>query len=289
MQENSLSINDSMTVVLILFSLFFPTRSIGAENSLQVQQGGIVPFTIMIPPSSQSVSGTFMNRSIPFFKSGKGAFLAIIGIDLSQKPGPHPFVVTWEKNGKTIQRDYVIDVKSGSFKEQRLTLPKGMVDLTPEILIRVRKETGLMKTAFSQGIDERLWRGEFIAPVAGKPQGTFGRRRILNGKPRKAHSGEDITAVSGTPVFATNAGKIALVGHFFFNGRLVVIDHGLGLFSMYFHLLDYSVSQGDHVKRGDQIGRVGSTGRSTGAHLHWGTRLNGAKIDPFSLVGKKLD
>ncbi|MDC4224937.1 MAG: M23 family metallopeptidase [Candidatus Manganitrophus sp.] len=110
----------------------------------------------------------------------------------------------------------------------------------------------------------------------------------MNGQPRNPHTGEDISAPLGTPVLASNGGRVILVGDFYFNGQSVIIDHGLGLFSMYFHLAETTVKEGDVVAKGQAIGSVGQSGRATGPHLHWGVRLNGARVNPFSLIEKKL-
>ncbi len=272
----------------ILFFIFFPA-SVGAEPSLKVKQGGIAHLSLSPGPGIDALKGEFQGQIIPFFETEKGRYTTLVGIDLSQKKGTSPFVVTWTKDGITSRQEYKIEVGQAAFGVQELTLPKGKVDLDPPTLTRVRREQGLVKAAFGESFNQKLWEGEFIVPVEGKKQGTFGRRRILNGKPRNPHTGEDISAAEGTPIAATNGGKVVLVGDFFFNGRSVIIDHGLGLFSMYFHLLDVTVKEGMQVKKGEVIGRVGQSGRVTGPHLHWGMRLNGARIDPYALVMKKLD
>jgi len=260
-----------------------------AEAPIQVKQGDIVRLVLEPGESASAVSGRFKKHSIPFFEAEKGLYVAILGIDMNLKAGSQVLTAAWKREGKSFQKNYSIEVRSADFPLQKLTLPKGMVDLDPKTLVRVRGEKSLMKAAFRKSTDTRLWRGAFMAPVKGKRQGTFGRRRVLNGKPRRPHTGEDISAPSGTPIVAPNAGVVVLVGHFFFNGRSVVIDHGLGLFSMYFHLSATSVEKGARVKKGERIGRVGASGRVTGPHLHWGMRLNNARIDPFSLVNKQLD
>ncbi|MFQ5779811.1 MAG: M23 family metallopeptidase [Nitrospiria bacterium] len=282
-----------MTIILsfVLLFLSFPGNLQGeeVESPIQVEQGDFVYLSIRLDRGTDSIQGTFLGQPIPFFKTDHGGYTAMIGVDLAQSPGPQPFVVTW-KEGETVGRQRVtIEVVSASFGVQRLTLPKKMVDLDPATLIRVKKEQKRLKGAFGKSTGERLWRETFVVPAEGKKQGTFGRRRFLNGKPRNPHTGEDISAPEGTSVLATNSGKVVLVGDFFFNGRSVVIDHGLGLFSMYFHLLDATVEEGATVNRGERIGRVGQSGRATGPHLHWGMRLNGARIDPFSLIEKKLN
>ena len=160
-----------------------------------------------------------------------------------------------------------------------------MVDLDPETERRAVSEAERLRTLYRTITPERLWRGAFTRPVGGTEPGTgFGSRRIINGKPRMPHGGTDYAAPTGTPVVAVNSGRVALVGDFFFPGRLVAIDHGLGLYTLYFHLDSVAVSQGDPVERGQTIGTVGATGRATGPHLHFGVHVAGARIDPATLL-----
>jgi murein DD-endopeptidase MepM/ murein hydrolase activator NlpD len=116
-----------------------------------------------------------------------------------------------------------------------------------------------------------------------KPEG-FGSRRIINGQRRSPHSGLDFAAPAGTPVVAANRGRVALVVEFFFGGRLVALDHGEGLYTLYMHLERVDVTEGALVERGSIIGAVGSTGRATGPHLHWAAQLRRARIDPNALL-----
>lgn len=235
----------------------------------------------------QSATGTFLRQEITFFKTGE-AFAAIIGIDMAQPEGRFPLEVFWKKENAMGNRNYLIEVTSASFGIQSLKLPKGMVDPDPPTLARIGVEQERLKEIFNHSVDRKLWEGAFIVPVEGKVAGTFGLKRLMNGQSRNQHSGEDISAPEGTPVVASNGGMVLLVGDFFFNGRSVIIDHGLGLFSMYFHLQEATVKEGETVARGERIGSVGQTGRATGPHLHWGVRLNGARVNPFSLIEKTL-
>jgi murein DD-endopeptidase MepM/ murein hydrolase activator NlpD len=146
-----------------------------------------------------------------------------------------------------------------------------------------------LRALYATVTPERLWRGAFARPVGGSEPGTgFGARRVINGQPRAPHTGTDYAAPTGTPVVATNAGRVALVADFFFPGRLVVLDHGLGVYSLYFHLDRIAVAEGDRVGRGQPIGTVGATGRATGPHLHFGVHSGGARIDPATLLGLPL-
>ena len=144
-------------------------------------------------------------------------------------------------------------------------------DLDPETERRALSEGERLQTLYRTVTPQRLWRGAFTRPVGGTEPGSgFGSRRIINGKPRMPHGGIDYAAPTGTPVVAVNAGRVALVADFFFPGRLVAVDHGLGLYTLYFHLDSAAVSQGDMVERGQTIGTVGATGRATGPHLPFG-------------------
>jgi len=278
-----------MTLALFLFFLPMPLPAQETAAPIQVKQGEVALITLALEPGISSVMGKFLGHPIPFFKKGGGdEYAAMIGIDLDQPVGSHPFVVTWEKGESTDRREIPIEVVAASFATQSLKLPKGMVDLDPATLARVEKEQARMKEIFNRSADRKLWEAAFIVPTEGKVAGTFGLRRIMNGQPRNPHTGEDITAPLGSPVLASNGGKVILVGDFYFNGHSVIIDHGLGLFSMYFHLSETSVKEGETVAKGQTIGSVGQSGRATGPHLHWGVRLNGARVNPFSLVEKTL-
>jgi murein DD-endopeptidase MepM/ murein hydrolase activator NlpD len=153
----------------------------------------------------------------------------------------------------------------------------------------VKAEQKQVRRVLGLTSDERFWGGRFVEPVHGVIAGAFGRKRLINGQPRSPHSGEDISAPMGAEVVATNDGVVRSVVNHFFSGKGVFVDHGFGLHSMYFHLSETLVEQGQPVQRGQVIGKVGASGRATGPHLHWGIRLNGARVDPYSLVKLSLD
>src|SRR5438876_6849726 len=164
-----------------------------------------------------------------------------------------------------------------------------MVDLDPETERRAVAEGERLATLYRTVTPERLWRGPFVRPVAGhEPPTGFGARRVINGKPRAPHSGTDYAATRGTPVVAANSGRVALVGEFFFPGRLVVLDHGLGVHTLYFHLDSVAVGEGERVERGQTLGTVGASGRATGPHLHFGAQVGAARVDPAALLGLAL-
>jgi murein DD-endopeptidase MepM/ murein hydrolase activator NlpD len=167
---------------------------------------------------------------------------------------------------------------------QRLSLPKAKVDLSPEDLARVRRENADIGRLWGR-TGKRRFRLPLRPPLDPLPGGgRFGSRRIINGQPKSPHSGADYPAAAGEPVLAAADGVVALAADHFFAGQSVFVDHGDGLISMYFHLSRIDVEEGEHVRRGQAIGTVGSTGRATGPHLHFGVRWHGARIDPALLL-----
>ena len=256
---------------------------------IQVKQGDIFVMAIQLEEGISFVQGRFLGNAISFYKNSNDLFEALVGVDLAAPLGTYSLEIEWDQKGvkgttHLGKRDYVIEVKSGGFGTQTLTLPKKMVDLDQETLDRVHRESERFKELFRLRVEQKLWEGAFVIPAEGPRMGSFGVSRIMNGEARNPHTGEDIGAPLGAPVRATQSGTVVLVGDFYFNGRSVVIAHGLGLFSMYFHLKDIFVKEGQSVKWGEKVATVGQSGRATGPHLHWGVRLNDARVNPFSLM-----
>ncbi|HEY7140821.1 MAG TPA: M23 family metallopeptidase [Methylomirabilota bacterium] len=241
---------------------------------------------LQVTGAPPNVRAEWDGRPLALFPTAHGV-AALIGIDLDVRPGPMGWRLTRPsvaKNGGALAAG-VVHVRARTFPMQQLTLPKGMVDLDAPTLVRVESERAALKAALAAGVRERLWRGPFRTPVeGGQPTGGFGLRRLINGQPRSPHTGYDWAAPAGTPVLAANAGRAALVAEHFFAGRNVVLDHGLGLFTFYFHLTEARVAEGETVAEGQVIGTVGASGRVTGPHLHFAVQLGGARVDPESLL-----
>lgn len=231
-----------------------------------------------------TVEGAVAGRPLTFFPYG-GGHAALVGIDVDTKPGTHRWQLAVLEPGRepaTVRGQ--IRVQPREFRAQRLTLPKGMVDLDPETERRAVAEGERLRTLYRTLSPSRLWRGRFTRPVAGDDPGSgFGSRRVINGQPRAPHTGLDYAAPRGAPVVASNSGRVVLVADYFFPGRLVVLDHGLGLYTLYFHLDSVAVTEDERVERGQPIGTVGATGRATGPHLHFGVQVGAARVDPAAL------
>ena len=257
------------------------------EPSILITPKKIVPGGLMVVAVKNAVGsaeGSFNGKHL-YFNAAKHGFKAVVGIDLKTDPGTYLLALTVD--GKPLAQDVVIAKKR--YPVQKLTLPEDMVVLSPENEARADREQRKMAAIWP--FDSlRVWSGSFIDPLPGKALGTpFGVRRVINDIPKNPHSGVDITADEGEPVKAPNDGVVILVDDQFYSGNSVVLDHGQGIYTMFFHLSKATVLYGQAVRKGDVIALVGSTGRSTGAHLHWGARVQGAKVDPLALIRLKLD
>jgi murein DD-endopeptidase MepM/ murein hydrolase activator NlpD len=250
-----------------------------------VAQGEVLQLLLKGVKDGDKVKGLWREQPLEFFKLGEEEYGSLLGIDLRLSPGTYPLEVQVDSPVNSLQTSRInIKVVKKDYGVQRLTLPENMVTLDPATLKRVRKEAAKFSELWYKHTPKRYWHSSFVRPVPGKLSTPFGLGRILNGEPRSPHSGVDLRAKLSEPVRAANHGRIVLVGDFFFHGKAVVIDHGWGLYSMYFHLSKANVAEGDLVGKNYVIGLAGSTGRATGPHLHWGVRLGGARVDPFALM-----
>ena len=247
--------------------------------------GDVVRVHVRGAPEAATLEGSLGPRTLVFFPYA-GGHGAIVGVDLETKPGDQPWRLAVLEPGREARSlTGTLKIHKRDFHVQRLTLPPAMVDLDPDTERRAVSEGEQLTMLYRTVTPERLWRGPFVRPVAGTEAPTgFGARRVINGKPRAPHSGVDYSAPRGTPVVAANSGRVALVGDYFFPGRLVVLDHGLGVFTLYFHLDSVTVADGEAVDRGQILGTVGATGRATGPHLHFGALVGAARVDPAALL-----
>lgn len=280
-----------MRSLRLLSILFFVATPVFAAppfevswSPLEIRQGDVIAVKVRTK-SYAAIRGDFGGTPIFFYNEGDGVYLGIAGVDLSTPPGKKLLQVIFQDgSGRTTAKAFTVDILPGGFPVQRLTLPREMVELKGEALRRVLQDNRRMLAIFAAVREERLWEGGFVKPTDGKLTGAFGLRRVINGQERSPHSGVDIGAPTGAEVRACNSGIVVLCDELYLCGRTIIIDHGLGLYSMYFHLSEIFVKEGDRVGVGEKIGLVGSSGRVTAPHLHWGIRLQGARVDPFSLL-----
>jgi murein DD-endopeptidase MepM/ murein hydrolase activator NlpD len=254
-----------------------------------VRQGDLAMVFVTGASDAKTIEGSVGGQPLTFFPYGE-AYAALAGIDLEARPGMAGWRIgVVDARGQPLKASGRLQIRARKFPVQRLTLPREMVELDAPTLKRVEEESKRLRTLYRTITPERLWRGGFTKPVGVPDAGEgFGARRIINGQARAPHAGLDYSADSGTPVVAANTGRVALVAEYFFPGRLLVLDHGLGLYTLYFHLERTDVADGDRVERGQIIGRVGASGRATGPHLHFAAHLRQARIDPALLLQLRL-
>ena len=239
-----------------------------------ITQGGFITGTV--PPGSHvRVSGT----EIPLASSGAFA------IGLARDATPWLTISAFFPDGTTDQRKF--EVAKRDWPVQRIDgLPEEQVTPSDKDLVAIRDEQTKIANARSKVRNADAFMAGFTWPAVGPISGVFGSQRILNGQPRAAHLGLDIAAPEGTPIKAPADGVVTLVApSLFFNGNVVILDHGLGVTTLYAHLARFSVIQGQPVHRGDVIGTVGRTGRVTGPHLHFGLNVRGVGLDPAPVLG----
>lgn len=279
-------------LVVLLVSLCVPYAIQAAEAPKSIKPkvtvtpaspgpGDIVIVTVKGLPGP--LEGKFGDKKI-YFNTANGVFTAVIGVDLNAEPGKINLVVS--SNGTDISRE--VTIKKKKYPVQKLKLPNDMVELSPENEARADREQ-LKVAALWPHETGRVWNGSFMNPRKGEIVTKFGMRRIINGIPKNSHSGVDVAAEEGAKVYAPNNAIVTLVDNHFFSGNSVILDHGQGIFTMFFHLSKILVKEGQPVNKGKVIGLIGSTGRSTGAHLHWGVRMQGARVDPLELINLKLE
>jgi murein DD-endopeptidase MepM/ murein hydrolase activator NlpD len=238
------------------------------------------------------VKATWDNRQIPFWQEPKSSaqssdlWRALLGVDLELKPEPYTLTLTAKtESAPEITCSASVDVKQGKFATESLKVAPNFVEPNPEQLARAEAERQRLRSIFATITPERLWQGAFHYPLTGVTTGgNFGKRRILNGKSGSPHSGVDFPAPAGTPVLAPQRGRVVVAEPLYFSGNTVILDHGLGLYTLYAHFESISVQPGDLVDTGAILGKVGATGRVTGPHLHWGATINRARTNPLQLI-----
>jgi murein DD-endopeptidase MepM/ murein hydrolase activator NlpD len=251
-----------------------------APATLELPQSSLVPGGIIVTPIDAPA-----NRPPVVTYDGKRAmvlrsddrWIAVVGLPLAITPGQATIQV---QSGDAPQAPIQFDVVDKQYSVQSLKVAPGKVDLSPQDLERSEKESVRIHAALATYSTKPPSTLRLLQPVPGIRSSSYGLRRVFNSQPRNPHSGMDIAAPTGTPVKASADGEVLDAANFFFSGNAVIVDHGQGLITIYCHLSQIGVKTGDHLKRGDVLGKVGATGRVTGPHLHWAVALNQTFVDP---------
>jgi hypothetical protein len=241
--------------------------------------------------TAKSASVTFLGKTaVPRPAPGGRSVFAFLGIDLQAKPGSHVMTIKVYKTGgevETIRKD--LEVADKTFPFTKLQIKKEYVTPPASELARIKRESELVALATSVVTPEWLGEGPFALPHDAPNWANFGQRRLNNNVLESVHSGLDIRAPFGERIRAANAGKVVLASDLYLGGKTVIIDHGLGVFSSYGHMSKLLVKRGEAVRKGAAIGLCGSTGRSTGPHLHWSVKILDARVDPEAMLRLPLE
>ena len=249
-------------------------RAADLELDGDLTQGGLV--IGRVAPGSTVV---FNGRRVRVLDDGR----FLLGFGRNAEPAAVVTVTTPDGKSETHQ----LSIAAREFEIQRIDgLPPQMVTPDEEALKRIAAEREEIGAARSRETPEAMFDSGFAWPATGPISGVYGSQRILNGEPRSPHYGVDVAAPKGTPILAPADGVVSLADpDLYFTGGTVILDHGLGLSSVFAHMDSVSAKVGDRLRQGDAIGTVGATGRVTGPHLHWGMHLFGTPLDPQLIVG----
>jgi murein DD-endopeptidase MepM/ murein hydrolase activator NlpD len=242
------------------------------------------------------LKGDWLGQKLAFFRGrDRQAWYALAGVDVEWPSGPSNLRIRTvsKDDGATRTPSQVdltqsIEIHESHYRTGTLTVAPKFVAPGAEELKTIETEIELKKRVFATSAAEPLWSGNFRAPVHAPPTDSFGTRRTFNGQLASVHKGMDFRAATGTVVRAGNSGVVVLARPLYYEGNCVVIDHGLGLFTISMHLSRIDVREGQHVTTGEPLGLSGATGRVTGPHLHWAVRWQNAYLDPAKLLAMDL-
>lgn len=263
--------NKLMSTIIALLCL----AATAAATEQSLRPGGIAIVDIGAADAAVPVA-TYRNKSVLVMRR-EDRWVAVVGIPLNTEPGTLRLVVDGNESA--------VEISKHAYREQHLTLKnKSYVTPNSQQLERIGRERKIINAALTNFRTVPIDGVSLAAPVTGPQSSSFGLRRFFNEQPRSPHKGMDIAAGNGEPITAPRSGVVTAIGNYFFNGNTVIVDHGQGFVTLYCHMSEISVEPDQLVAVGDLLGAVGSTGRVTGPHLHFGTYLNGTAVDPAIFI-----
>ena len=247
--------------------------------------GAPVLFQVKPPAKLNSLRATWLEHNLSFeFDPSSKTWFALAGVSLTTHPSVYPLVLAAEtQKGTAVSFQQKVRVSRAKYPSLALSVPKQFTEPDAAQLEVIKQEGALKKDVFSRSASAREWSGRFVPTVDAPVSDRFGTQRKFNGEVQSVHEGLDYHVPQGTPVEAVNEGTVVLARLLFFEGNCVMVDHGQGLLTLYMHLSEIKVREGDRVQRGENLGLSGATGRATGAHLHVAVRWQGVYLDPATL------
>jgi murein DD-endopeptidase MepM/ murein hydrolase activator NlpD len=220
-----------------------------------------------------------------FYARRERSWFGLGGVPLQTPPGAYELRVTERlADGHTREILRKVQVAKASYPSATIRVAKQFTEPSQTQLAAIAADKSVKQKTFSAFSDERLWSGSFTPPVSAPVSAVFGTGRVFNHEVQSRHEGLDYAVPAGTPVRAIGRGAVLLARPMFFEGNFVVVDHGQGLLSLYLHLSEFKVKEGETVSEGQVIGLSGGTGRATGAHLHLAVRWQGVYLNPAILL-----
>jgi len=253
-------------------------------DARSIQPGELAVLTVVTPDATDLMAAHAFGHRVAAYRVDRTTWRTLVGIDLATPPGRYPVTFDATIGGHRLEATSTLDVRDKAFPTRVLTVAEAFVNPPASETDRIASEGARLEAIWKVETPQRLWEGPFLRPVTEPANSAFGSRSVFNGQMRTPHSGADFLSPAGTPVHAPAAGRVVIAAPLYYSGNTVVIDHGLGLYSLFAHFSAIAVHEGDLVTAGDVLGRVGATGRVTGPHLHWAIRVGGARVDPLSVL-----
>lgn len=288
---------ERIVLLLLIWTFFTSVPASAATWTVRAQptrlvNGAPLVFAVKPPARLDSLNGTWLGHDFSFsFDPASTMWFALAGVSLETAPGTYALELTGETAAGKLPRTNIsftrmFTIARGKYPkiQVKLSVEGKFTEPSPEQQKQIEEGQQVKKDYLNRVTPERDWSGQFTEPAKAEISDVFGSQRVFNGKTSSPHLGLDFRVPSGTPVAAMNDGTVLLARPLYFEGNFVVLDHGQGLLTMYMHLSEFKVKEGDQVKRGQTIGLSGGTGRATGPHLHVGVRWQGIALDPARLM-----
>jgi murein DD-endopeptidase MepM/ murein hydrolase activator NlpD len=267
-------------MLLTLSALLFLLVSPASARDVVKGQTALISFA-KIPPNSNVV---FENKTVPLlaFPNHPDKKFVLVPVPYRTAPGNETLFIRYPGGEKKVS----LRIENGHYRSETISVAPAKVNPDPKQKKRTKAEYAEAMKIYNSVTPSRYWHAPFIAPMSSPITSPFGTARLYNGSLKSFHSGTDFKAAPGTEVIAANDGVVALAKDRYYAGNSVIIDHGEGLYTCYYHLSRIDVKRGQKIKRGQHLGLSGATGRVTGPHLHFAAMLYGVQVDPLQLIAQ---
>ena len=271
-------------IILLSFILFLNLNAFNLSSS-KVKNAN----TVLVKINGKNISEpklTFDKQNINFYKNPfiSDSYYALLPISYYQKLGKDRIIFSYLENNKKIFKGLDLEIIDGKYKSEVINVKPSIFKPNKERVTRTKKEYEEAMEIYNSSSAEIYWKDDFIYPLNSKITSDFGTKRVYNKELKSYHGGTDFQAKDNTPIIASNSGIVRISSNRFYAGNSIVIDHGQGVYSCYFHLNTMNFKVGDFINRGEILGLSGSTGRVTGPHLHFTFRINGLQVDPLQAI-----